>query len=346
MSGVVSRLRKFASNGPVIFFIALTYAWTWGFWIPAHVFELGPQGLKLALTFSGGFGPAVAGLVLVNLQETARESGPRRWSGFLVGVALAVFGISLFRIMDGFGVDALAFPEDSPSYVYAVMALPVLLCGWVFSSIQSRNPRLRALLGSLVPDRWALMLAVPVVLFLPAIFLGSNLLADLLGMEYKAPMYTTLSMSAAMAFMFAKLFTAALLTGGNEEYGWRGVLLPILQKAANPLVATLVLGVVWELWHLPLTVGGVYGDGNPAVITLLRMTAVIPLALVLTALYNSTRGSIFLCVLLHGCYNSQTYLFFGSEIASILAPVLVIAILVYMRFWRADRAYDPLANRN
>lgn len=337
----LAKLREIASRHPVGCFVFLAYAWTWAFWIPVHLLAIGPQGLKLAFTITGGFGPAVAGSLLIRLRTAERDSGPARWSGFLIGAVFALIAIALFRIMDGFGIDVLVLPSDSPVYVYATLALPVLLSGWVFSSIQSRNPRLRALYKGLVPDRQAMTLVVPVLLCLPVVLLVGNAVADMMGMTYDAPMYTTMSMSAMLPFLMAKMFTAAILTGGNEEQGWRAVLLPLLQKSANPLVATLLITVIWELWHLPLTLGGVYGDGNAVAITLYRLTGMLPFALILTALYNASRGSVFLCVVFHACFNSEIMMFGGSEVATLIALMVVIAIVVCTKMWRREFAHEP-----
>ena len=75
--------------------------------------------------------------------------------------------------------------------------------------------------------------------------------------------------------------------GGFEEPGWRGFALPRLQAQHTPVKATLILGLVWGGWHLPL-----YGLG-----------AVGPIAFVFfyTWLYNRT-GSVLLCILLHASF--------------------------------------------
>jgi len=87
---------------------------------------------------------------------------------------------------------------------------------------------------------------------------------------------------------YAATFLLVLTIGGGlEEPGWRGFALPRLQQDRSPLRATLILGVIWAVWHLPL-----YGLGF-----------VGPLAFVFfyTWLYNRT-GSVLLCILLHASF--------------------------------------------
>jgi len=334
---------SFAQKQPAIFMVMVTYFWTWSFWFTSLNLVTDPQGLKLALFLLGGFGPAMGGVLTLRLQSGERQVRKTAMGGFLVGAGLALTALALFRfdVLGATSQGILSFPADSPIYVYALMSLVVLASGFVFSSIQSSNKHLRSYFAGLVPDGRTLALAIPVILFFPALYIGSNFLADLLGMDYPQPKYLQDPVSIWLPLMFVQIFTVAMLTGGNEEHGWRGVLQPLLQRSMSPLVVALIIGVIWELWHLPVVLGGIYGEGNAALIVIGRMLSVIPMAFLLATIYNNTRGSIFLCVLCHACANSQGGLFVGSQLVSLVGILIVIGLIVALRMWRRVSGFVP-----
>jgi membrane protease YdiL (CAAX protease family) len=80
-----------------------------------------------------------------------------------------------------------------------------------------------------------------------------------------------------------------------EELGWRGFALPRLQERCNALLSSVVLGIVWGLWHIPLFV---YFDYTlPTLIV--EVFTFVPAAVLYTWVYNNTRGSLLLVSLLH-----------------------------------------------
>jgi len=94
------------------------------------------------------------------------------------------------------------------------------------------------------------------------------------------------------------LFTSVM--GG--EIGWRGYALPRLQDRTNALVARLILGVVWGLWHLPLFwMAGNFHQAIPLSLFLLQITG---FSVLYTWMNNSTGGSLLMAHLFHAVSNT------------------------------------------
>jgi uncharacterized protein len=111
-----------------------------------------------------------------------------------------------------------------------------------------------------------------------------------------------------LAAFLPTLIFVALLQGGNEEPGWRGFALPRMQDRFTPVRATLLLGGVWALWHLPLlfaTDEASHGLGTGGVLVLVALTllSIVGYAFAYTYLLNKT-GSVLLCILLHAGFNT------------------------------------------
>ena len=99
------------------------------------------------------------------------------------------------------------------------------------------------------------------------------------------------------------IFLPLLILGPlSEEIGWRGYALPRLQKRWNALTSSVIIGVIWGLWHLPLfmMVGTSQHElGDPFIGFLIKMTAS---SILYTWLYNNTQQSIWSAILLHWLY--------------------------------------------
>jgi len=111
-----------------------------------------------------------------------------------------------------------------------------------------------------------------------------------------------------LAAFLPTLLIVALLQGGNEEPGWRGFALSRMQERFTPVLATLLLGGAWALWHLPLlfaTDEASHGLGTGGVLVLVGLTlfSIVGYAFAYTYLLNRT-GSVLLCILLHAGFNT------------------------------------------
>lgn len=125
-------------------------------------------------------------------------------------------------------------------------------------------------------------------------------------------------------YMFFPFFLMMILGGGLEELGWRGVALPELQNSLGPICATVILGAIWSLWHLPLFF--IRGVNQYATNFYIFSLAVTGLAFVLTWIYNRTR-SILLCVLLHAAYNATASL--GLKVPGSVTAAAVVHGMIW-----------------
>ena len=87
----------------------------------------------------------------------------------------------------------------------------------------------------------------------------------------------------------------AVLAPLGEEYGWRGYALPRLQSAMKPLSASLVIGVVWTLWHLPTA----FMPGDSVAHIFFTLPAMLAGSVLYTWMYNATGGSMRIVLLAH-----------------------------------------------
>jgi membrane protease YdiL (CAAX protease family) len=106
-------------------------------------------------------------------------------------------------------------------------------------------------------------------------------------------------------------FFLSTVTGAmGEELGWRGFLLPRVQPKFNALASSLVVGVIWALWHLPLwTIEGQIWEVTPYWTFAL---GAISSSVLFTFVLNNTNGSLLMATLIHLAMN------FGLNMVGIL----------------------------
>ncbi|QCB45566.1 type II CAAX endopeptidase family protein [Hydrogenophaga sp. PAMC20947] len=122
------------------------------------------------------------------------------------------------------------------------------------------------------------------------------------------------SRAAGHVGMAAANFLLVFLAGGpvGEEFGWRGYALPALQARWGWRVASLLLGVVWAIWHLPLF----YSPGTVQSLLpggLFALSA-IAASVLFAWLYNRSGGSVIPVLVLHTAVNAW----------SLIIPVMLL----------------------
>ncbi|WP_123537587.1 CPBP family intramembrane glutamic endopeptidase [Halosimplex salinum] len=93
--------------------------------------------------------------------------------------------------------------------------------------------------------------------------------------------------------------------GGQEDLGWRGFMLPLLQDRYSALVSSVVVGVSWAGWHLPLFLNATTTHGGwPLSQQLIWVVSILAGSILWTWMYNST-GSVLAVAVFHAGLNGM-----------------------------------------
>ena len=129
-------------------------------------------------------------------------------------------------------------------------------------------------------------------------------------------------------YMIFPIFLMMIVGGGLEELGWRGLMLPELQKKINATYSSIIVGIVWALWHLPLffIIGVSQYQGNFYLFAL----STIMYSFLLTWFFNNTK-SIVISVVFHAMLNATVEMGFGNwsdTVSSSYIKIGVMAVVV------------------
>jgi uncharacterized protein len=200
---------------------------------------------------------------------------------------------------DGVGLLPFQLPGWTIGFVLAPAAILLGPClsGFIMTGVTEGREGIRRLLHRMVlwrvGLRWYLftLIGIPVVMALGMIILpGGPALLLTLGSGYL--------LSYLVSFVLVIIVGGPLL----EEPGWRGFALPRLQPLHGPLVGTLILGLLWGLWHLPefLVPAWAESSGGNSFLAIVKFVVIaITFATVTTWVFNNTKGSVFMAILVH-----------------------------------------------
>jgi membrane protease YdiL (CAAX protease family) len=244
---------------------------------------------------------------------------------------LLLFFVLSFAITWAILIPTLRFvPEDGQILFIIFAAFGPFLSAVIVIRGHNGKTALREWLRTIFRFRIPALLYLAGAFLLPIVFGGFHyLLYRLFGgspdFENAIPWYQYL----------AYLIPTALLTGGNEEPGWRGFALPALLKWFHPVIASLILGSLHSLWHLPLM--DHYGTNMGW-----YLFNLIPLTFLFNWFYLVSRKSIIPVMLFHASTNVLSSFIptpdvvlngIGTNIfiRSLAYWILAITLLIYTR---------------
>jgi membrane protease YdiL (CAAX protease family) len=118
--------------------------------------------------------------------------------------------------------------------------------------------------------------------------------------------------------------------GLGEETGWRGFALPHLQKTRSATAATLIVGVLWAGWHLPMFFYNATYIQMGAIGFPMFALSLLCAAMIFTWLYNSTKGSLWIVIIFHAVFNWLTANEAGGQFAAAFLSVAVVLWALYI----------------
>jgi membrane protease YdiL (CAAX protease family) len=220
-------------------------------------------------------------------------------------------------------------PSDSGAILVA--AYSASLAGVILTAIVSGKAGLKKMFCRLLIWRvgvgwWVFSLFAFGLMFLGGTVLAALFSGSALHVNLNRPLYMIVPM-IIMQFFFD--------SGLGEELGWRGFLLPRLQARYNALVSSIIVGVVWGLWHLPLfMLEGMsptyeFGQTYGVVPSLLGYTVVVvlPYSILFTWLYNNTKGSLLLAFVFHA---SQAWMHLFMDPDNLIGPFWGFSAIVFV----------------
>mgnify|MGYP001339100878 CR=1 FL=1 len=148
-------------------------------------------------------------------------------------------------------------------------------------------------------------IGLPTFLLLPFVVGGSFLIYIVLEGDAGIPKLELLSQPwLVIPLFFISLFALGAI---QEEFGWRGYALDLMQSKWNALLSSLMIGFIWAIWHLPLFfIEGTMQSKIPFSIFLI---STLGISVIYTWLYNNTKRSILIVLLFHAMHNTTFNIF-------------------------------------
>ncbi len=238
----------------------------------------------------------------------------------LIPFGLLLTGLSIPFWILGAVVNTDGFPIRLP--ISALMAFNPLIAALILTQKQHGRVGVTAFLRHcfdvrrIQPKLWYL----PIFLLMPLVMFVEYGLMIAVGRPISDPQISLF----ALPIMIAVFFVSA----AGEEGGWQGFVYEPLAERSNPIVAALVLGSLWAVWHI---IPYFQGQNTPTWIFWQCVTT-IGLRGLIVWFYVKTHKSIFAAILFHTSINVSVFMFpnYGSHYDPFLTALLVGGVVVVL----------------
>ncbi|WP_022883612.1 CPBP family intramembrane glutamic endopeptidase [Glaciibacter superstes] len=233
-------------------------------------------------------------------------------SFFVIAFALAWL-IEVPLALSANGILPFTLPEPAIAITIAIATFAPTASAFIVTGLTEGKAGVVGLLRRYVRWRAGIQWYLFVFLGIPAIVLmGAIVVPGAIASFH--PVIAPLLAAYPLAFLMTFLLGGPL----GEEPGWRGFALPRLQEATGPLVGSVILGVLWALWHFPLFWSGVWTPPTlPNMVMFIVM--ITALTIIMTWVFNHVNGSVLITMLMHATFNT-----FANKVVAPLFPAPIL----------------------
>ena len=328
----MNNLIEIIKRHQLIAYFVLTYLFSWVLWIPLqqHVLD-GQLGLRPLISL-GIFAPALVGIGLSALLKPRPRQDSHRQAAAITFIAVWIISALLILINQ-----VVSERLELSALLVGVSVVTALLPTLIVSSAFSNIPGVKAHLATYIRPRGALGYYLLALVLFPVIWLLGIVVSR--AMEIPVSNYPVLDVKFLWTVIL--FFLMNFIHGGlSEEPGWRGFALPRLQARFSPLVASLILGVLWAVWHAPARLGGL--EAKSLEDTLVEWLLIVVVTFLFTWLFNRTKGSLLATALLHASMNTSSHFLPGSMATLMIVVVFAMFVVVLDKMWRRLPNHEPI----
>lgn len=326
----VSAILRWAQHHPLAGYLGVTFSFSWGLWLfPLWVHLRDPVTFRHLVSI-GAFGPALGGLVMAMILNQRFEK-PHSIEPFLLAF-LAVGALYFICLPYASALPLSASFSGWLARGFLFLAAAGVILAFFTSGKARRSPQ-QTPASHLHHLRWYAI----AILAYPFLLASGLLLSAALGQTLEV----TLPAQEWPLFLWRILtsFTYIFLFGGplGEEPGWRGFALPHLQQRFSPLSASLLIGIIWGVWHIPMHLNGFYPSAGLQNLPLelgVRLLSTTLVSFLYTWIYNQTSGNLLVCTLLHASFNTASAWMDSTPISIAFLAGLVFVLVITGRMWR------------
>lgn len=215
---------------------------------------------------------------------------------------ITFFVINIFTVIIFGGINMTFFPS-SANYMFilpqfAPMSAAILVIAILYGK-SGVYDLMRMVSFRNINVKWSF-----VAMFIPIIVCGISYILLFVIVETKQTITTEFNRPP---WNYALCMLFAVLGSYGEELGWRGFMLPQLQKKHSRFISSLIVGFLWGLWHFKFHSG--------ILVFTLYTFLVIEFSLIISWLYSKTKGNIISAIIFHTAVNLCSLVLFEKVIS-------------------------------